>query len=117
MIAPRVISIRNELCSGFVINRNNITLQVLLIPIYVPFVDFIISIVVLHTDGRVLRVVNVDGYVSVSFLGDYLRAVEIVGSDNAALVFRGSDSVIVIGKRIAYVVLDCACKLPARPRE
>ena len=73
------IAVVYKLCSRLIVNRYNIALRILLIPINVPSISGIILTVVLIAYRRACGIVDIKRNVSVCFLAYDLRAVEIVG--------------------------------------
>ena len=115
-ITPSVVNVGNKLCAACVIDCNNISLQILLKEIRIPYVFRIACRVVLHTYNAAC-VVEVEGNISVCFLAYYLTSVKIIGGFYFVYGLGAADAVCIVSKVITVIVTRGFNKLPAKPRK
>ena len=88
-IAPGVVGVRNQLGSCLVVYRNDISLQVLLIPISVEYILGIRRISVLYTDGTSVSIIEIQNEIVAPFLSHNQRVAKAIDIFNNIGCFMG----------------------------
>ena len=117
MITPSVVGVGEDLGSTCVIDRDDITLQILLKIEGVKGVNGVRGIPVLHSDGGTRFVIQIDQQVTTPSLADDLGSIQSVAMVSPVDGLVSADSVGVVGKfdhRVGFLHL---LELTAVPRQ
>ena len=98
-----------------VIYSQDVTFEILFIPIYIPHVLGVGIIAVTHTDGRAACIIQVDNYFIACNLGYKLVAVIVISGNYAVFSLTLPYAVVVVSESKGVAVIRCACKSSTGP--
>ena len=100
MITPRVVGVRNKLCTACIVDGNDVTLQVLFV--------IIICVIILKANNPAVTVIVDEGLSSVGF---FQNAVAVKGIGNTILL--GSDAVCTVFEGVRTVLFQSSNMRPS----
>ena len=106
-VAPGVIGVGNELGTIFIVDSNNIALQILLEPADIILPVEIAVVMILHTNGCSIGIVDIQHKMLAPLLGYDLVAVEDIPVCLTVDHLTGADAFIVVGEEQRVPVSFC----------
>ena len=106
-VTPSIVCIRNQLCTIFIVDSNNIALQILLEPADIILPVEIAVVMILHTNGCSIGIVDIQHKMLAPLLGYDLVAVEDIPVCLTVDHLTGADAFIVVGEEQRVPVSFC----------